>query len=169
VAQLPALGAEAASALRARLASEDEDARWWAVRGLAQFGDVDAGCFVPLLKDESAPVRECAALALCHHPHSEAGQQLIDSLSDPDSMVATLAANALIALGKEMSPQLVKVLQEGKPAAKIEAARALAEIRDPQTIPALMKILESDSAMLQYWSQQALERLGVGMIYLKPE
>jgi HEAT repeat protein len=51
----------------------------------------------------------------------------------------------------------------------LEAARALAEIKDPRAIPGLMKALETDSALLQYWVGNGLDKLGLGMVYLKPE
>jgi hypothetical protein len=33
----------------------------------------------------------------------------------------------------------------------------------------MMKVMEEESSLLQYWAQEGLERLGLNMIYLKPE
>jgi len=32
----------------------------------------------------------------------------------------------------------------------------------------LMKALEEDSALMEFWAQEGLERLGVGMLFFKP-
>jgi len=45
----------------------------------------------------------------------------------------------------------------------------LAEIADHSAIPALMSALEDDSVMVQHWAEEGLERLGLDMVYLKPE
>jgi HEAT repeat protein len=114
-------------------------------------------------------VRESAAMALCHNPHPAATPQLIMALSDPDRMVATIAGNALIGIGKDTTLELIKVMDHGTPAAKIEAARALSEIRDTRAIPALMAGLDNGSEMIKFWSDQGLENLSVGMVYFNPE
>jgi hypothetical protein len=46
--------------------------------------------------------------------------------------------------------------------------RTLAEIRDHRAIPVLMKSMNEESAVLQYWAQTGLERLGLDMVYIKP-
>jgi HEAT repeat protein len=147
------------------------DVRWWAVRALAQFEPADEITreLVAALEDESGEVRQCAAMALCHHPSRQAISSLIRTLSDPDSMAARLAANALALIGPAAIPALIETLQTGSPSAKLEAVRALAEIKDPHAIPALMKALEQDSALMQYWAEQGLDKLGLGMIYIQPE
>jgi len=47
--------------------------------------------------------------------------------------------------------------------------RALAEITDHRAIPALMAALDDESVMVQHWAEEGLERLGLDMVYLKPE
>ena len=84
-------------------------------------------------------------------------------------MVASLAGNALTLLKSAAVPALTQALEsEQNPAAKREIVRALAEIGDPAAIPALMKALQSDSALLQYWAEHGLEKMGLGMVYIKP-
>jgi HEAT repeat protein len=84
-------------------------------------------------------------------------------------MTAHLASRALALCGLEATPALLEVLKSGSRSAKLEAARALAELKDPQAIPGLLQALETDSALLQYWLGNGLDQLGLGMIYLKPE
>lgn len=159
------------SALDPLLESDNVDARWWALRALAGFsgGQAIVRRLVSALEDESDEIRQCAALGLRHHPLPEAIPSLIRALSSPDSMTAKLACNALIAIGAESVPALVEVLRTGAASAKLEAARALAEIGDPRAIPALMDILQADSAISTYWAEHGLNKLGLGMVYLKPQ
>jgi hypothetical protein len=51
---------------------------------------------------------------------------------------------------------------------RIHALRALAEIRDHRAIPVMMQVMQEDSALLQHWAQEGLERLGLDMVYIKP-
>jgi hypothetical protein len=50
---------------------------------------------------------------------------------------------------------------------RIIVLRTLCEIRDHRAIPVMMKSLSEESAVLQYWAQQGLERLGLDMVYIK--
>jgi len=169
VPQLAALGNEALAALKPLLDSSDEDARWWAVRTLAQMNPAPLTLIRAALKDDSADVRQCAALGLAHHPHPDSIPALIAALDDKDGMVVTLVANALSAIGSEAVPSIIAALKAERLSTRIEAARALAGIKDYRSIPALMKALEEDSAVMQYWATQGLDKLGLGMVYLKPE
>jgi HEAT repeat protein len=169
--RLPELGSAAMKAVRCLLKAQDVDTRWWAIRTLVGFentGEITAD-LLAALDDESDEVRQAAAMAFCHHPDAQALAALIRTLSDPDPMTAMLAGNALILLGHPATPALLDVLNNGTPPARLEAVRALAEIKDPQAIPGLLKALESDSALTQYWAGLGLDHLGLGMLYLKPE
>jgi HEAT repeat protein len=169
--QIPAFGSAGIEALKPLFTSKEVDARWWAVRALAGFEQSDETLpeLVAALEDESDEVRQAAALALCHQPHPQAVSPLIRALSDPDTMTAHLASNALSLIGVESTPALLEILKSGTRSAKLEAARALAEIKDPRAIPGLMKALETDSALLQYWAGNGLDKLGLDMVYLKLE
>ncbi len=167
--ELAQLGDSALVALRALLESSDADQRWWAVRTLAQIPDVEAGLFLTALNDSSVEVRQAAALALAAHPFEEAAPLLVRALNDADSMVGALSANALIAIGKPAVPILLSALESVSQSARIQMMRALAELQDQRAIPTLLKAAESDSAMLNYWANEGLERLGLNMIYIKPE
>jgi HEAT repeat protein len=166
-----AFGSAGIDALKLIVKSNDVDMRWWAVRALAGFEQMDETVpeLVAALDDESTDVRQAAAMALCHHPHPQAISPLIRALSDPDPMTANLASRALGLIGTEATPALLDTLKNGMGSAKMEAARALAEIKDPRAIPGLMQALQTDSALLQYWISNGIDKIGLGMVYLKPE
>ncbi len=169
--RLAGFGREAFMVLRLLLKSEETDVRWWAIRALAGFGQLDeaAADLLVFLDDASEELRQAAAMAFCQHPTPRALAALARALSDPDAMTARLAANALAGLGVQSTPALLEILESGPQSARLEAVRALAEIKDPQAIPGLMKALESNSALLQYWAGLGLDHLGVGMLYFNPE
>jgi len=166
---LLALGDEALPALREMLDDEDADHRWWALRTLAGAPQSQTEYLLPLLNDSVAEVRQAAALGLCTHPYETAIKPLIRALSDADIMVSDLARNALVVIGKAAVPSLLEVPTDAPQRTRINALRALAEIGDYSAIPTLMSALEEDSAMMQHWAEEGLERLGLNMIYLKPE
>jgi HEAT repeat protein len=169
VPALLALGETARSALLALTRSPDADQRWWAIRALAQAPQTRTEDLIPLLSDPSADVRAAAALAICNHPGEAAISPLISLLRDEDSLVAGLAGNALVAIGKPAVPSLMEAAGQAPSAARILAVRALAEIKDPRAIPTLLKALEEDSSLLSYWAEEGLQRLGLNMILLKPD
>jgi HEAT repeat protein len=80
-----------------------------------------------------------------------------------------LACSALVVIGKPAIPSLLEIPKDAPQTARINATRALAEIADHSAIPALMAALEDDSVMIQHWAEEGLERLGLDMVYLKPE
>jgi len=83
-------------------------------------------------------------------------------------MVGTLAANALARIGGAAVPSLIEVVKSSPQTARIQALRALAEIRDHRAIPVMMQVMGEESALLQHWAKEGLERLGLNMVYIKP-
>lgn len=162
------LGSAAIPPLLDLTLTENVDSRWWAVRALAAFPDIQPEYLIPLLRDSSPEVRAAAALALCNHPHESAIGELTLLLADEDSLTAGLAANALGLIGAPSVPALLEVMGNAPTGVRILALRALAEIRDHRSIPMMMKCLSEDSAVLQYWAQEGLTRLGLDMVYVKP-
>jgi HEAT repeat protein len=148
--------------------SEDPDVRWWAVRALAASPHTRTFDLIPLLSDSAPEVRAATALALCHHPHEDAVDALIRALADEDPLTAGLAGNALVKIGGPSVPSLLKVMDEAPTGIRIIVLRTLSEIRDHRAIPVMMKCLGEESAFLQYWAQEGLERLGLDMVYMKP-
>ncbi len=162
------LGMEAIPALLELTRSESADLRWWAVRAFAASPHTQTDDLLPLLSDSAPEVRAAAALALCEHPHENAIPSLIAALADADALTAGLAGNALVKIGSPSVPGLLQVMSEAPIHIRILALRTLAEIRDHRAIPVMMNSMNEDSALLQYWAQEGLERLGLNMVYIKP-
>ncbi len=167
--KLAAYGKESVPILRQLLVSSDTDARWWALRALAEINDPQV---VPLLVtglgDADPGVRGCAALALRGRPEPLAIPDLIRLLGEGNALLARLAADALTVIGSEAVPALLAVMENGPQVGRLEAVRALALIGDQRAIPALFAALDEDSALLEYWASEGLERMGVGMVFFKP-
>lgn len=178
VVPLTELGDESIPALLDLTRSSDVDSRWWAIRTLAQSPLCRTEWLVPFLENDPAPeVRQCAALGLAVKADESAVGPLVGALSDADSMVGSLAMTALVRIGSAAVPSLIETVKRrperaegsGRQSARIFALRALAEIKDHRAIPIMMKVMSEDSSLLQHWAQEGLERLGLDMIYIKPE
>ena len=169
---VPALvecGEDAIPALMDLTRSADTDSRWWALRTLAQSPHMRTEWLVPfLLNDPEPEVRQCAALGLGIKVDESAIQPLVQALSDADSMVGSLAMNALIKIGQGAVPALIECVKNRSQSTRILALRALAEIRDHRAISVMMQVMEEDSVLLQHWAKEGLERLGLDMVYIKP-
>ncbi len=151
------------------LASSDPDQRWWAVRTLAAMKEVPIDLLRTALRDEAAEVREAAALAMAAHPAESAIPELVEALGDVDSLVSSLAVNALISIGKASVQALLEAFPTASQRARIQVMKALATIKDPTAIATMLKASEDDSAVLSYWAQEGLDALGLSMVYLMPE
>lgn len=150
------------------LSSTDTDTRWWVTRALASLPLLDPALLLASLTDTAPEVRQCAALGLCNHPSEKAISPLLSALSDSDSIVADLSAKALTAIGEPAVESLLQVLKEAPQSARIHAMHALAEIADPRAIPSMIAAMSEESAILHYWADAGLERMGVNMVYIKP-
>ena len=148
--------------------STDVDTRWWALRALASMPHSQTEWLVPFLNDPAPEIRQCAALGLAGRPDESATESLVRALSDDDSMVGSLAVHALVKIGAAAVPALIEAVKNGGQSQRIHALRALAEIRDHRAIPIMMQVMQEDSALLQHWAQEGLERLGLDMVYMKP-
>ena len=163
------LGEEAIPALLDLTNSADVDARWWALRTLAQSPLARTVWLVPFLNNPAPEVRQCAALGLANKPDESATSPLVQALSDEDTLVGNLAVKALVNIGKPAVPSLIEKVKSGSQSARILALRALVEIRDPRAIPVMMQVMDEGSALLQHWAKEGLEKLGLDMVYMKPE
>jgi HEAT repeat protein len=151
------------------LDSPNADHRWWAIRSLSLFESSSVGDRLALaLSDPDLSVQYCAALSLRHCPSPQAIPHLIETLECQDRLLARLAGDALTAIGEEAIPALAQALQSPHPASRGEAARALAKMDNTAVIPILYSLSEDPSAIVQFWLDEAFERLGVGMVYFKP-
>lgn len=169
VSALIELGDEAIPALLDLTNSADVEVRWWALRTLAQSPLARTEWLVPFLNDPAAEMRQCAALGLANNPNESAALPLVHALSDEDTLVGNLAVKALVNIGKPAVPSLIEKVKSGSQSARILALRALVEIRDARAIPVMMQVMDEDSALLQHWAKEGLERLGLDMVYMKPE
>jgi len=134
--------------LIAQLSSGDDEQAQVAVEALSAWGE----SALPELRDLYArgdvDSRWWAVRALAEVDSVDTAPGLAVALSDPDEAVRQCAA---LGLRKRPDPALV-----------------LALIGDPQTIPALFAALQEDSALMEYWANEGLERMGVGMAFFKP-
>jgi len=170
VEQITAFGETALPALFGLLDSSNPEERWWALRVLAVIPHPQVPPRLQQgLHDPDPIVRQCAALGLSQQPTVQAIPDLISLLEDKDRLLARLTGDALITAGSPAVPALVETLKNGPQAAKIEAARALALINDQSAIPALFKAWQEDSAIVQHWAEEGLDRMGVGMQFFTPE
>jgi HEAT repeat protein len=170
LSQLANWGPEAIDILEERLSHPDAEIRWWAVRALVEVQDERVpDLLVRALSDPDKAVRWCAGLALRVHPSSQASQALIGMLADSDALTRRLAGDALVAIGSPIVPGLLDLIQWGDQLVRIEAVRVLAKIGDERAIPALFEALNDGSALIEYWANEGLDKMGVGMVFFKPE
>jgi HEAT repeat protein len=166
---LGALGPQVMAVLQDLLNAEQSETRWWAVRAMAEVHDPAIPLLlIRALHDPEYAVRECAALGLRKQPDRAAIPDLIECLQGENSQLARLAVDALASIGEEAVPPLLELLKDGPQKARLAAVRALALIGDTRSIPALFEALGADSAVMEYWANEGLEKMGVGMSFFKP-
>jgi HEAT repeat protein len=154
-------------ALRAALAAQEPDRRWWAVAALAHVpGEQATELLTAAVGDPDADLRSAAVHALGYRAAPESVPPLLRALRDPSDYVARLATDALIRIGRPAVPELIEALNhDPHPRVRAGAARALAYSGDPAAIPALFGAIEDESLMVQYWVEEGLDKLGVGQVY----
>jgi HEAT repeat protein len=168
---LGALGDDTLPRLRASLQTGDADHRWWSARALAALGTPPAvSLLIETLSDLDPDVRACAAMGLGALAAPEAVVPLTRLLADESVYVARIAGNALIQIGEPAVPALIGALNSESSAARAGAARALIPLAASghDAIPALFAALDDESALVTYYAEEALERMGVGMVFVKP-
>jgi HEAT repeat protein len=166
---LTSTGLQNITVINQLLADQRVEVRWWAIRSLAEVQSPRVTqLLVNSLSDPDLSVRQCAALALQHQPDPLATPVLIQLLNSTDQLLARLAGDALIAIGSDAVPALLEVMQEGNLKIRIEAARALGKIGDTRAVPELFKALDGESAVLEHWAEEGLERMGIGMVFYQP-
>lgn len=151
------------------LSASDPNLRWWATRALAEVEDPRVPALLgSSLHDADSAVRQCAALALRRQPYLQAIPDLIALLDHEDRLLARLAADALIAAREAAVPALLEIMQNGAQRARLEAVRVLALIGDQRSIATLYAALDDPSSLIEYWADEGLERMGIGMVFYKP-
>ena len=71
-------------------------------------------------------------------------------------------------LGEPAVDALVARLGDERPHIRLLAVRALGRIRSERAIGPLFGVLEDESYLVRYYAHEALEALGVGMVYMTP-
>jgi HEAT repeat protein len=166
---LKSLGEEAILPLRELLQAGDADLRWWAARALAAIGGpLSMSLLIETLADSDPDVRACAALGLGEIGVADAAGPLCRALGDESAYVGRIASNALIQIGQAATPALIQALADKSAPVRAGAARALVPLESHDAIPALFAVLEDGSALVTHYAEEALWRMGVGMVLIKP-
>ncbi len=160
---------EAVDYLRAILSSAEPDQRWWAARSLSLFRcDAAHQLLIELLADPDADVRACAAFSLGEARAEKAVEALAQHLNDSSVYVSAMAADALARIGQASTLVLIDRLKNGTSLERVRASKALLAILDSRSIPALIAALDDESPVVEHYAAEALTRLGVGMVLIKP-
>ncbi len=186
-------GDAAMAPLRDLLADPDSDRRWWAARTLAAVGTPAAReLLVETLADPDHDVCAAAAQGLGDLGAAEAVAGLIRCMAASSSsapapttnlpthqptnlpvyqstnIVRRIASDSLARIGTPAVPALIAALQEGDAPTRSGAARALSIIQPEAAIPALCAALDDPSAIVTHYAEEALERMGVGLMLFRP-
>jgi HEAT repeat protein len=178
--------------LRDLLADPNPDHRWWAARALAAVGTPAAReLLVATLADPDHDVRAAAAQGLGDLRAAEAVAGLIRCMATSSPAVSgpatnspnyrstsivrgrtvnvrRIASDSLARIGAPAVPALIAALQEGDASTRSGAARALSIIQPEEAIPALCAALDDPSAIVTHYAEEALERMGVGLVLFRP-
>ncbi|MCH7480534.1 MAG: HEAT repeat domain-containing protein [Chloroflexi bacterium] len=162
-------GQNAVTKLSQLITDPDPDIRWWAVRALAEFYDGNTtDLIINTLGDDDQDVKQCALLAMRNRPDSNAIPILTQFLGDEHSLLSRLAVDALIAIGKDATPALLEILEYSDNIARLASVQALAKIGDYASVSSLFLQLDSNSAIMDYWANEGLKKMGIGMSFFKP-
>ncbi len=149
--------------------SDDSDRRWWAVRGLAVCGGLQA---VPTLlaglDDKNAGVRAAAVMALAVlHRHLSAAvephlREAARLLADEDGMVRQAAADTLAQCADDAVPALAETLFQGThQGARTRAAAALRKIATMKAAAVLYPLLNDANHMVRAYAYEGLDEMGL--------
>ena len=162
-------GQNAVTKLSQLITDPDPDIRWWAVRALAEFYDGNTtDLIINTLGDDDQDVKQCALLAMRNRPDSNAIPILTQFLGDEHSLLSRLAVDALIAIGKDATPALLEILEYSDNIARLASVQALAKIGDYASVSSLFLQLDSNSAIMDYWANEGLKKMGIGMSFFEP-
>jgi HEAT repeat protein len=88
-------------------------------------------------------------------------ETLIDSLSSLKDRGREEARHALVAMGKDAVPALIKALKNKNTLMRWEAAKALGEIADPESAPALVEALEDEEFDVRWLAAEGLIKMNI--------
>jgi len=95
------------------------------------------------------------------HSMTEDLSDLVSNLTDEDGLVRQEARLALQAIGKPSVPHLCWMMNNKNKHARWEAAKALAELADPQAVPWLIKALDDRDFDIRWLAAIALIRIQI--------
>ncbi|MCH7662423.1 MAG: HEAT repeat domain-containing protein [Chloroflexi bacterium] len=151
------------------LENTDPDIRWWAVRSLAEFQvGKTTELIINALEDDNSDVIQCALVAIRNRPDSASIPALTRFLGNENRLLSRLAMDALVAIGKDVTPSLLQILENGDHLARLAAVQALAMTGDYASVSTLFHHLNSDSAIIDYWANEGLKNMGIGMSFFEP-
>jgi HEAT repeat protein len=149
--------------------SEDADARWWAVRGLALVGRrTSIPAISARLCDTDPSVRAAAALALAHL-HARLPDEVIpyldgvaELLGDEEGYVRQSAADCLALCGDDSVQALGQVLRTSEhQGARTRAAGALRKIATMKAAGILYALLNDHNHLVRSYAYEALDEMGL--------
>jgi len=155
--------------LLALAASDDSDRRWWAVRGLAVCGGMQAvPVLLAALNDSDAGVRTAAVMALAAlHRHTPAAvephlQKVADLLADEEGTVRQAAADTLAQCADDAVPTLARAIFQGThPGVRMRATAALRKIATMKAAAVLYPLLNDANHMVQSYAYEGLDEMGL--------
>ena len=139
------------------LKTGDFQARWEVAKLIPAFGEGAIAALVELLQEEEADedARWFAARILGNLSHAAVIPALLDLWQNSSSLdLQTIAAEALAHQGKQAIAVLVGLLDH--PETRLLAVQALAQIRNSETIPALLTVVQDPEPAVRAAALEAL-------------
>lgn len=155
---------EGAAVLRSLAADSDWSVRSQAIRAIGEVRDADLLPVVhEALRDERLEVRESAGRVLVSLGNASSRAPLRNALSDPDGIVRSHSAEALLRIGGiEELGRIAELLEnDTDPTARATIARALGSMRDPAVVPVLIGALDDENPMVRGEAAEAIGATGL--------
>lgn len=158
------LGQESSAPLLGEALHDDrEEVRWWAALALETVPALDAldDLAHAAINDPSRRVRAAAVQSLGWLESDDAVMPLIRATADNSSAVRQAAAQQLARFESPASLQaLVALFDDEDEDVRWAAVVAAGDLRDEETVPALIEAMRDPSAMVSNAAERALQRMG---------
>lgn len=126
-------------ALRKR---EEPNVTFWSIRTLGEIGDPRAApALVEVLRDGSSEEKIAATAALSRIEGRKSAKFLVEALTDEGWHVRKAAADALVAMGPSIIPELARAMDAENRDLFHWALKILATIKDPAAVDPLLSLL----------------------------
>jgi HEAT repeat protein len=110
-------------------------------RAMEELGEPAVEQLISSLQDADASVRVLAVMALAKLGDSRTAEPLVAALRDTDELVQMAVWAALVDMGRPAVGPLMAALRDANPDVQRNAALALGELADPQSVDALLEAL----------------------------